>query len=218
MVVVWGCLAALGPGWIPVIDVNVPSLSRCFAGKLKTICLPSEAQRMGDATGQKQSKEVNHQPNSFKRRKYTFPAFPNLKPIKMLWPVLTFWRENFTSNIPRIQLNWNSSKKNAPKFLWHLYRTDLQLQETFGWGYCCQRKIKRLLNSKFHILFPSCTLIFASFMSSAQQTTLRLGDKFREKVVIVRICQINTLVFKNERGYSWSHARQQWRMVTGSFP
>lgn len=33
---------------------EVPSLSRCFAGKLKTICLPSEAQqRMGDATGQK---------------------------------------------------------------------------------------------------------------------------------------------------------------------
>jgi hypothetical protein len=28
----------------------------------------------------------------------------------------------------------------------------------FGWGYCCQRRVYQLLNPKFHILFPPCTV------------------------------------------------------------
>ena len=41
---------------------------------------------------------------------------------------------------------------------WPLCRSDLQLQETFGWGTCCQRRVKQLLHPRVHVLFPPCTL------------------------------------------------------------
>ena len=52
---VWGCFAASGPGQIDIRQKNeFPSLSRHFAGELKAICPPIEAQqKMGDATGQR---------------------------------------------------------------------------------------------------------------------------------------------------------------------
>lgn len=46
-IMVWGCFASLGPGQIAVIawKKEFPSLSRHFAGKLKTICPPTEIQQ-----------------------------------------------------------------------------------------------------------------------------------------------------------------------------
>ena len=53
-IMVWGCFAASGPGQIAIIERKneFPSLSRHFAGELKAICPPAEAQqKMGVATG-----------------------------------------------------------------------------------------------------------------------------------------------------------------------
>ena len=41
---------------------------------------------------------------------------------------------------------------------WPLCRSDPQLQKTFGWGYCCQRRVNQLLNPRVPIRFPPCTV------------------------------------------------------------
>lgn len=41
---------------------------------------------------------------------------------------------------------------------WPLCRSDLQLQETFAGGYCCQTRVSQLLNPRVHILFTPCTV------------------------------------------------------------
>ena len=41
---------------------------------------------------------------------------------------------------------------------WPLCRFDPQPQKTFGWGYCCQRRVNFLLNPRVYILIPTCTV------------------------------------------------------------
>ena len=75
-----------------------PSLSRHFAGECYAFCPPFEDQ----------------QQNGYNRRKHAFWSGPVLtsNPIEMTS------REQYTPDIPRILLNWNSFvKRNGPKFL-----------------------------------------------------------------------------------------------------
>lgn len=53
-------------------------------------------------------------------------------------------REQLRPDNLRILLTWISFiKRNHPRwFSWLLCRFSLQLQKTFGWGYCCQKSVK----------------------------------------------------------------------------
>ncbi len=48
-------------------------------------------------------------------------------------------RERFTPDIPRILLKLNGFVKRVQNSSWPLWRPVLQLCQTFGGGYCCQR-------------------------------------------------------------------------------
>lgn len=135
---------------------------KIFCVELKSMCSPNEVQQRWLIHNRTllSGTEVNQQQNRFNRSKYAFWSGP-VRVLTSAWLRRCGMtrREQFRPDFPRILQKLKQFVKGlVQNSSWPLQRSGLQLQEMFGWDYCCQRRVNKLLNPRVYILFPPCTV------------------------------------------------------------